>query len=148
MSVRIRPLELDDEAPLAAIDQRYAEAQQLPPIVRAAALSYFARTGHAFVAEARRADATLAVAGFVLAHALWDGWAPSVQIVRLVATDERARHALLEACVKSAYDAAVKHLAVDAPASDAELLRALSEHDFARLASVRHERRLGAAAGA
>jgi len=145
MSLRIRPIDLDDEAALSALDQAYADQHRLAGMVRPAALSYFARSGHAFVAEELGDDGRFAPVGFLLAHALWDGWAPSVALVRLVAQTAAARHALVEACVKSAYDAAVKHLSVDVPEGDQALLEALAEHEFTTSASIRKERRLGSA---
>jgi hypothetical protein len=47
----LRPVETDDLADLAPLDAAYAARYGVDPLVGAAALSFFARTGHAFVAH-------------------------------------------------------------------------------------------------
>jgi hypothetical protein len=121
--VRVRPLEVDDGDALAAIDAAYAGRSGDEPVATRGALSFYARTGHAFVAE----DAN-GTRGFALAQAVWDGTRPTVQLRTLAteAADAEARAALLEAVTKSAYDAAVYDLVARAPLGDPaldELLR-------------------------
>lgn len=111
----LRPVTVDDLDPLAAIDAGYARDHGADPVVTAASLAYYARSGHAFVAQ-RGAE----VVGGVLAHAVWDGERPTVRVARLVG-EEGARGALLEAVVKSAYDSAVYDLVAEVPAADADL---------------------------
>lgn len=73
-----------------------------------AALKFYERTGHSFVAQAD------SIKGFALAQSVWQGDRPTV-LVRVVAVDpalpaEEAvaiRAGLLHAVVKSAYDTAV-----------------------------------------
>lgn len=115
MSVPLRPLDVDDLDALVPLDAAYADRHGVPAAVSRASLAYYARAGHAFVA-----GTPTVVRGFVLAHAVWDGARATLQVARLVAPDDDAvRHALVEAVVKSAYDAAVYDLGVDLPASDA-----------------------------
>ncbi len=116
--VRVRPLEVDDGAALAAIDVDHAGRAGHDPVATRGALSFYARTGHAFVVE----DAE-GVRGFALAQAVWDGTRPTVQLQTLAtdAADPEARAALLEAVTKSAYDAAVYDLVARAPHGDPAL---------------------------
>lgn len=116
MKVALRPVDVEDLDALAPLDAAYAAEHALDPVIGLAALAFYARSGHAFVA-----GPVAAPAGFVLAHAVWDGARPTVVIARLVAGQGAGavHRALVEAVVKSAYDAAVYDLTVDLPASDA-----------------------------
>jgi hypothetical protein len=119
-AVTLHALEPDDEAALGALDAAYAEAYGVEPLISAAAVSFFARSGHAFVA---REGGT--VLGFVLAQAVWGGARPTLQTPRLIGP-RAVREALLAALVKSAYDAAVLDLTVAVPAADTELAELLA----------------------
>ena len=115
MSLLLRPLEVDDLAALEPLDAAYAARHGVAPAVAAAALAFYARSGHALLAEA---DGR--VVGLALAQAVWDGVRPTVRLVRL-AGEPRARRALAEAVVKSAYDAAVYDLVAEVPDDDVDL---------------------------
>lgn len=137
MSVPLRPLDVDDLDTLVPLDAAYADRHGVAAAVSRASLAYYARAGHAFVAGAPAAR------GFVLAHAVWDGARATVQVARLVAPDDDAvRRALVEAVVKSAYDAAVYDLSVDLPAADAAGVAALAGA-WAERPVRRFERALG-----
>ncbi len=139
MNVALRPVEVDDLERLLPIDTAYAHAHDVGAVVNRAALGFYARTGHAFVAE--RAGRTL---GVVLAHAVWDGARPTVTIARTAVAEDapEARRALLEAVVKSAYDAAVYDLVADVPVSDRATAAVLAEAWHER-PTRRFERQLG-----
>jgi len=114
--VRVRPLELGDLERVQAVDAASARATRRPPVATRGALSFYARTGHAFVAE----DDSGA-RGFALAQAVWDGTRPTVRLRTLAvaeSSDAEARAALLEAVTKSAYDAAVYDLICELPEGD------------------------------
>jgi hypothetical protein len=70
------------------------------------------------------------VTGFVLAQAIWNGTRPIVYINRLAVldlSDHESREALLEATIKSAYDAAVYDLWVQHPQNDSSGLQSLEK---------------------
>lgn len=121
--VRVRPLQTDDGEAVAALDRAHAERIGREPVADRGALSFYARSGHAFVAEDPDG-----LRGFVLAQAVWDGRRPTVQLQILASDGDAAvRSALLEAVTKSAYDAAVYDLVARAPEGEpatAELLAA------------------------
>jgi hypothetical protein len=142
MSHRIRPLELEDLEQLRPLDAEYAAAHAAPALASPAGLRFFARTGHAFVAERGGA-----VCGFVLAQALWDGVHPTLWLMRLVAAEADARASLAEALVKSSYDAAVYHLRADLPPTDAPLQEALRVSGWQSQPLVHFVRTLGSGAG-
>ena len=127
-----RPLNPDDEETLGPLDKVYAEKFGLEPILTKSSVSFYVRTGHAFVAvRGGRA------AGFVLAQAVWNGTRPTVYVNRLnvsgtenIEADAEARAALLEAVTKSAYDAAVYDLQVQVPAADDGAASALAAKDY------------------
>jgi hypothetical protein len=116
--VRVRPLEVDDGDAPAALDAHHAARAGHEPVATRGALSFYARSGHAFVAEDGEG-----VRGFAFAQAVWDGTRPTVQLQTLAteAADAEARAALLEAVTKSAYDAAVYDLVARAPHGDPAL---------------------------
>lgn len=138
MSLSLRPVAIDDLADLAALDAAYARDMDTEPAVEAASLAFFARTGHAFVAEEGGRPR-----GMVLAQAVWDGVRPTVRVARLIGTPE-ARRALAEAVVKSAYDAAVYDLVAEVPAADGALATLLADARWVEHPTRRFERVLGA----
>ena len=128
-----RPLSPDDQDLLEPLDTAYAKEFGLEPIVTKSSVSFYVRTGHAFVAVR---DAQ--VAGFVLAQAVWNGTRPTVYVNRLsvpktgdVEADTEARAALLEAVTKSAYDAAVYDLQVQVPDADDGVALVLAAKSYA-----------------
>jgi hypothetical protein len=149
MSLLLRPLEVDDLGALEALDVDYAGRHGLAPIVGSASLAYYARSGHAFLAQAPErptGSAAGSAAGFALAQAVWDGARPTVRLVRLVGA-LAARRALAEAVVKSAYDAAVYALVAEVPTTDTELAELLASGGWGEHPTRRFERLLGSAAG-
>lgn len=115
MNVALRPVDVDDLDAFAPLDAAYAATHGLAPAVTRASLAFYARSGHSFAA-----GSVAAPRGFALAHAVWDGARPTVTVARVVAVDDDplVLHALVEAVVKSAYDAAVYDLTIDLPAGD------------------------------
>lgn len=112
MNLSLRAVEIDDLEALTPLDTAYAMRTGVPSQLSRGALAFYARSGHAFVAE----QGGRAV-GFCLAQAVWSGERPVVQLARLVA-DGEALPALAEALVKSAYDAGVYDLSAELPPSD------------------------------
>jgi hypothetical protein len=142
--VRVRPLEVDDGEAVAAIDVDHAARVGHDPVATRGALSFYARTGHAFVVEDGQGTR-----GFALAQAVWDGTRPTVQL-QVLATgeaDAEARSALLDAVTKSAYDAAVYDLVARAPDGD-PALHALLEREGWRTEPVALLRRTLGSRGA
>ncbi len=133
-----RPLMPEDEAELMNLSTAYAERFGLEPLLSKSSVSFYVRTGHAFVAV-RAGD----VVGFVLAQAVWNGTRPTVYVNRLVAADPEAGEALLEAVTKSAYDAAVYDLQVQIPEDDAVSAQALGSKNYARRPEQVYGRVLG-----
>jgi len=136
-----RPLGPDDQEALTGIDEAYAAAFGLEPLVSKSSVSFYVRTGHAFVAVRGAAPV-----GFVFAQAVWNGTRPTVYAVRLAVADpadKGVREALLEALTKSAYDAAVYDLQAQVPEADGEAARALSVKSYAPLAERLYSRKLG-----
>jgi hypothetical protein len=144
MPTMTRPVDGDDLAALQEIDASYAARRGVPPLIDRAVLTFYARSGHAFV---RDRDGVLA--GFAFGHAAWDGGRPTLRLTRVAAVDDDAEalRALLEAIVKSAYDAAVYDIVADAPADDAAAAAALRAAAFEARPVVRFERVLGSRAG-
>lgn len=142
MNAALRPVDVDDLDALAHLDATYAAAHRAAPTVTRASLAFYARSGHSFVA-----GPVAAPSGFVLAHAVWDGARPTVTIARVTALegDAAVLRTLLEAVVKSAYDAAVYDLAIDLPADDAAA-RAALDAPWSERPVRRFERVLGARA--
>lgn len=139
MNAALRPIDVDDLDALEPLDAAYAGAHGLAPAVTRASLAFYARSGHSFAAGPAGAPR-----GFVLAHAIWDGARPTVSVARVVAAGDDAGvlHALIEAVVKSAYDAAVYDLGIDLPATDGGARGALKA-PWAERAVRRFERVLG-----
>lgn len=135
----LRPVAVDDLDALRTLDADYAREHGVEVVVSAASLAFYARAGHAFAAVRGPA-----LVGGALAHAVWDGDRPRVRLVRLVG-EAQARPTLLEAVVKSAYDAAVYDLVAEVPAADAALAGLLAG-GWRECAVRRFERALGSRA--
>ena len=136
-----RPLEPDDLDTLEAIDKVYATRCELEPLLSAASVSFYTRSGHAFVATSGGHTT-----GFVLAHAVWDGNRPAVQVNRLAVKnpeDAASRQALLEAVTKSAYDAAVYDIRIHHPKADHAAATDLEAKDYRLLPTELYGRTLG-----
>ncbi|MFN2321495.1 MAG: DUF1999 family protein [Trueperaceae bacterium] len=142
MHVALRPVDVDDLDAFAHLDAAYAATYALEPVVTRASLAFYARSGHSFAA-----GPVAAPVGFVLAHAVWNGAHPTVTVARVVAQDDDALvlRALVEAVVKSAFDAAVYDLAIDLPAADGAAREAL-DAPWRERPVRRFERVLGARA--
>lgn len=137
----VRPLEPADLEDLARLDAGYAAGLGVEPIVDRAGVSFYARSGHAFTAQAAGTPR-----GFVLAHATWSGRRPTLRVERLVAGGEGAGEtlaALVAAVTKSAYDAGVYDLSVELPSADSAGRRALEAADYAPREVVVYGRVLG-----
>ncbi len=136
-----RLLSSDDRETLEPLDAAYARQFGLENIISRSSVSFYGRTGHAFVAV-RDAQAV----GFILAQAVWNGTRPTVYVNRLSVPDTEdteAREALLEAVTKSAYDAAVYDLQVQVPEADNGTAQALAVKDYV----LRPERMYGRVLG-
>jgi hypothetical protein len=154
-SLLLRPVESDDLTDLAPLDAAYAARYGVDRLVGAAALSFFARTGHAFVASAGSEPGPPAgvsagaerprPVGLALAQAVWDGARPTVWLIRLIG-EAPVRRALAEAVVKSAYDAAVYTLVADVPGDDADLAALMADSGWSERSVRRFERTLGSGA--
>lgn len=138
MAALTRPLEDDDLDGVQRLDEPYAARFGLDPLVDRATLAYYRRSGHAFVH-----DDGGTLRGFVMAHAVWDGGRPVVRVGRMVGADEPALGAVLEALVRSAYDAAVYDLVAEVPPEDALGRDALERRAFESRPSVTYARTLG-----
>lgn len=128
MAAFARPLSQDDEDTLVAIDQSFSKILGLEPFLTRSSLHFYVRTGHSFVSM-RSGQPT----GFVLAQAVWNGTRPSVYVNRLAVadlSDTESREALLEATIKSAYDAAVYDLWIQHPQKDAQGVNSLATKSF------------------
>lgn len=145
MVVHARPFQEDDGEALRAVDDAASERRGGEPVLTAGALSFYARSGHAFVAIRDGAPC-----GFALAQAVWDGRRATLRSRPFVLADDaddEARAALLEAVTKSAYDAAVYHLVAESAEGDVRT-RSLLEREGWRPEPVRTYRRtLGSGGG-
>lgn len=101
----VRPLTQEDGPRLAAFEARWLPEGRAGR-TGTAAIRFFARSGHSFVAEAE------GVRGFVLAQAIWQGDRATVLATRLLADAPETYRALLAALEKSAYDAAAYEVAL------------------------------------
>lgn len=137
----IRPLDTEDEANLKAIDDAYAAQHSVTPVINRASVSFYARSGHAFVVVWAGE-----IVGFVLAQAVWYGSHPVVTVSRIAVRDDApvsARPALIEALTKSAYDAAVYDVTVLQPAGDSATRAALEDKSYQQRNMILYERILG-----
>ncbi|MEX2542560.1 MAG: DUF1999 family protein [Trueperaceae bacterium] len=138
MSPLVRPLSTDDVDALQPLDGNYARRNGCEEIVDDSSLSFYARSGHAFVLE-RSGE----VRGFLLGQAVWDGRRPTLLVRRVVASDQVEREALLEAVTKSAFDAGVYDLLVELPDADSACESALASCGYAPRGSRLFGRVLG-----
>lgn len=140
MAPLVRLLGSEDEAALITIDRDYAEAFAVEPVIVPGCLSFFIRTGHAFVAEVSGT-----VVGFALAQVVWDGSRPTLQVRRMVATGEKSKilEALLAAITRSAYDSGVYDIELSVIGGDAAAEAALLATGFRRRPVVAYGRVLG-----
>lgn len=134
----IRDLSADDVAVLQPLDRDYASRSGSEEIVDEGSISFYARSGHAFVLEE---DGV--VLGFLLGQAVWDGRRPKVLVRRVVSVTVRGQEALLEAVTKSAYDSGVYDVVVEQPDSDEEGLAALVASGYQPRRVRLYERLLG-----
>jgi hypothetical protein len=122
-----RPLNAADLESLAGLEARYLERHGGAPLVSAASLRFYQRSGHAFVAE--RAGLAL---GFALGRTGWDGASATVSVER-IAVDvgaPEALDALIAAVTKSAYDAGVYRIELRIPAGDGVTLERAQVSDY------------------
>ena len=158
MAPRVIPVEIGDYLALADADRVYAHSAGVEPIVDKASVHYYHRSGHSFAARSRAvaggaetagagdiAETGEALVGFVLAHATWSGGRPVVRVERLVTTPATAAVAksLVEAVVKSAYDAGVYDIVAAVPHSDPLATAALTGSAFVQSAVSVYVRVLG-----
>lgn len=130
---------------LQAIDRAYAEAMQLEPQLSPSSLSFYSRTGHAFIAV-KGAINEGEIQGFVLAQSIWNGTRPTVRVTYLAVAnmdDIATREALLEAVTKSAYDAAVYNIHISIPEADSGCQQALNHKSYLPVAKKIFARQLG-----
>ena len=138
MAARVTPIDLADLDDLLDADERYSTHVGLEPVVERASVHYYQRSGHSFAAR-KSTDGGVSthvggdgVLGFVLAHATWSGGRPVVRVERLATCGEDAvARALVEAVVKSAYDAGVYDIVAAVPTRDALATSALANASFA-----------------
>ncbi len=145
--VRLRPVETSDLEALVELDASYARRTGSAIAVdqsalNQSALNHYSRSGHSFVASR---ESWRRPCGFLLAHASWDGSRAVVGCSRLVAEgdDPHVLERLLEALVKSAYDAGAYDLAVDLPEGDAPGRKVVVTSGFSLRPLRRYERVLG-----
>ncbi len=127
---------------LGPIDDAYGRAFDVEPRATAGALRFFARSGHAFVAEGRDGE----VRGYLLAQAVFDGERAAVLASRMVSRppgDDAALRALVRALTKSAYDAGVYDVHVSLPQADLAGAAALRAESYRVRPMLSYERRLG-----
>ena len=153
-TVIYRPMNEDDFAGIQAVELEALNADTLLStlsehernarvLASLAALRFYARTGHSFVAAEPKAqrDATL---GYLLAQAVWHGDRPTVHVssVRVHADSPAVTlNGLLRACVKSAYDSGVYEVRLSA--DNAQELQAAQHEGFKETSSRSLVRFLG-----
>lgn len=135
---RVRAVESSDGALLEMLDAAHAGRHGVETAIGVGSASYHARTGHSFVAE----DDGEAQ-GFVLASAIWTGGRPTLRMERLAGSDPGVLKALVDALVKSAYDAGVYDLLAEIPEEDAAGREALEGTMFRRAPAAMYVRTLG-----
>jgi len=140
--VRVRPIDVEDLESLQAFEKTLSPSNVNPSegLLTRASVSFFERTGHAFVAEDGNG-----VRGVILAQAVWDGVRPTVRMQHLLTADEdlTVRAALLEALTKSAYDAAVYDLVAELPRHDPVTKTWLEENSWREEPTTLFRRTLG-----
>ncbi len=133
MAIRVRPLNESDAGSLLPVDDGYAAQHGVEGMANPAALRFFERSGHSFVAELVDASEAARSVGFLLAQAVWSGNRPVVHLMRAAAESQVGADvcgALVRALVKSAYDAGVYDLLARVPGSDADLEQHLLAESF------------------
>jgi len=135
---RVRAVDSTDSALLEALDEDHCARLGVSAGVTVGSASFHARTGHSFIAE----DGGEAV-GFILASAIWTGGLPTVRVERLAGADPGVLTALVDALVKSAYDAGVYDLLAELPENDTAGRHAFEATMFSRSPSVLLTRTLG-----
>lgn len=138
--IAARYLRIEDLEGLKLVDQAYYDSYGLEPIVNLRSLNFYSRSGHSFASlDSDR------YSGFVFAHAIWNGAKAVMQVSRLavIENDEAVAAALIEAVLKSAYDAAVYDLQVMQPNIDELGLKAFMAKDFVLNETSLLSRKLG-----
>lgn len=153
MAPRVTAIELEDLAHLLGVDRIYSLRTGVEQVVDRASVHFYQRSGHSFCARAAMTGGSTATLddgveglfGFVLAHASWSGGRPVVRVERLatVDSDEGVGRALIEATVKSAYDAGVYDIVAAVPTHDLLATSALSGASFVKDAVSVYGRVLG-----
>ena len=136
-----KPLQLNDAEQLRPIDEAYARYFKVETRLTRGSLSFYVRTGHAFVAV-RKSE----MVGFVLAQAVWNGTRPTLLVDYMPVAkmqDLVARLAMLEAVTKSAYDAAVYDIQVQIFTKDTVAIQSLIEKQYDEKELRIYERILG-----
>lgn len=136
----VRLLTVEDSEALQKLDEAYAAALGVASVVSRASVHFYARSGHSFVAG-RSSEPT----GFLLAHAIWTGGRPVVRAERIVSSPDAApvRNSLLQALLKSAYDAGVYDLLIEQPLVDEPGAVTLRENGFGEAGVRLYSRVLG-----
>jgi len=127
MKILTRLITVDDLEALKLLDKAYYDSYGLEPMVNLRSLNFYSRSGHSFASlDSDR------FSGFVFAHAIWNGTKAVLQVSRmaLIEDNEAVAKALIEAIVKSAYDAAVYDLQVIQPNNDIKGLKAFVDNGF------------------
>ena len=134
-----RLITVDDLELLQLVDKAYCDRFGQEPMVNLRSLNFYSRSGHSFASlDAGR------YSGFVFAHAIWNGTKAVVQVSRIATLDDEAvAKALIEAVLKSAYDAAVYDLQVIQPKTDTSGLEAFVDKDFVVSQTTLLTRKLG-----
>lgn len=141
MALESRPLDTIDLESLRALDRIHTRRFGVEPLISAASLGYYRRSGHAFVAER---DGT--AVGFILGRALWDGQQAAVSAARVAVAepgDVAVLTTLVDAFTKSAYDAGVYRLELRLDDDDATAIDAGLARGYRRAAHTILSRRLG-----
>ncbi len=119
-----RPFDATDFPALRAFERSAAGARGLSRTSEAA-LRFYARGGHTFLAEQEQA-----LFGFALAQAIWQGDRATVLITRLLAESSEVQEGLLRAVAKSSYDAGSYELAMVTGTTDTAMHEVLRTVDF------------------
>lgn len=140
----VRLLTIEDFEALQSLDEAYASAHGVASVVSRASVQFYARSGHSFVA-----GTTAEPRGFLLAHAIWTGGRPVIRAERVASSAESApvRFALLQALLKSAYDAGVYDLLIEQPLVDEPGAVTLRENGFEEAGVRLYSRVLGSRGG-
>lgn len=137
---RVRALEPDDGDRL-----REAFPALRDGFMSQKSLTFHARTDHAFVLEDARGN----VLGVTLAQSIWNGIEPELRIggIWVVGDAEDGLGVLLDAVVKSAYDAAVYRLRFDADPAQGAVKTLLEATGWLQQPTTVYAARLGSDGG-